>query len=173
MSQQPEWEVVYTTDSEQLRVDKTGVYTPELEYADCVHEPNAADDWDEDKARYEVFTVQLDQLTLDERGRLVDCVDANGVAHAPWFEDDNHVTGCASTERDRYCETCRGWVSSNLSAVARSCGIDPAELRKQFCDPDPKVRTNAYSVVANYHGWNNFDDYPLELTGAELDERWK
>lgn len=64
------------------------------------------------------------------------------------------------------------WFASHLEDVARSCSEDPLELAKQFTDPDPRVRAQAYRDVGGYHGFDNFDSYPLELTETQLDARW-
>jgi hypothetical protein len=61
------------------------------------------------------------------------------------------------------------WV--DWADVARSTGGDaadyePGKLRTA------QARALAVQDAAGYHGWYNFDSYPLELTVGELKERW-
>lgn len=61
------------------------------------------------------------------------------------------------------------WV--NWEDVATSTGQDvteygPGKLRTA------QARALAVQDAAGYHGWANFDSYPLQLTVGELKERW-
>jgi hypothetical protein len=56
--------------------------------------------------------------------------------------------------------------------VATSCSTTVEELVKLFTSDDPRALANAYDCVASYHGYDNFDSYPLELNEPELDKRW-
>jgi hypothetical protein len=61
------------------------------------------------------------------------------------------------------------WV--DWDQIADSVGNDgsayaPGKLRTA------QARALAVQDAAGYHGWNNFDSYPLELTVGELKARW-
>ena len=64
------------------------------------------------------------------------------------------------------------WFSKDLDKVAQSVGAKVEDLEKALCSADPKRRFSAYEAIAGYHGLENFDSYPIELTEDELDERW-
>lgn len=60
----------------------------------------------------------------------------------------------------------------DLKAVAASADQDPQELRKAFASTDPMTRAWAYESWAGHYGWHEFDQYPLQLTCAEMNERY-
>lgn len=133
----------------------------------------------------EQLVVSPTQLDLFQRRpsmgyipTLVDVVDAHGIEHRPWFEDQMHASGridvfCVVRDHSAYCPICGHWIMLNLSDAARSVSMSADEVRKLFCADDPRERANAYGIVAGYHGWDNFDSYPLKLTEKQLDERWR
>lgn len=69
---------------------------------------------------------------------------------------------------ERYDE----WFHQGLDDVASFVGSTRAELEADFSSADPVKRAWAYRAVADYHGWDNFDSYPLELTREEMEKRW-
>ena len=60
----------------------------------------------------------------------------------------------------------------DIEDVADSAGQDPDELRAAFESDDPMERANAYWDWAGHYGWIEFDQYPLQLTCAEINERY-
>jgi len=62
------------------------------------------------------------------------------------------------------------WV--DLKAVAKYSDQRPEELAAAFVSNDPMERAFAYETVAGYHGWHELDQYPLELTCPEVEERY-
>ena len=74
MTNQPEWQTIQQTDTWRVRVDKTGVYTPELDYL----EKHATD-------RYYMFTVLLEKCTYVNRVLSDNKFHPN---YAAWFADD-------------------------------------------------------------------------------------
>ena len=64
------------------------------------------------------------------------------------------------------------WVDP--SDVAETMGItSPTALRKNWNSPDVRRRAWARWDVANYHGWENLDSYPLVLTRREVQRRYR
>jgi hypothetical protein len=67
----------------------------------------------------------------------------------------------------------REWFLKDLGSVASYVGSSVRTLVDSLCSDDPCVRASVYQDLASYHGWQNFDSDPLELTLGELVERWK
>jgi hypothetical protein len=59
------------------------------------------------------------------------------------------------------------WFADSLSDIARSMDYPVARLRADLCGAAEIGRAHAYRAIASYHGWENFDSYPLTLTRAE------
>lgn len=155
MTNQPEWEMIYCTDYSRLERDKTGVYTEEMEIAQCVDESSE----DEEEHKYEVYRLRLDRCKL-----VVFNDGTNNTYLVPFAYEDSWPHPV-----HRYDE----WFHSDLSGVASSCGSTLAELRTALCSEDAKERAWAYEAIAGHHGYVNFDQYPLTMTKKELDERWE
>jgi hypothetical protein len=62
------------------------------------------------------------------------------------------------------------WI--DLDALAKYSDQDPEELEAAFVSNDPLERAYAYETAASYHGWREFDQYPLSLTCAETEKRY-
>jgi hypothetical protein len=69
----------------------------------------------------------------------------------------------------------REWFQDSLTAIARCSdypdGVDG--LRKDLCSPDIRERAWAYRDIGMYHGFVNLDSYPLTLTRAEVNARYR
>lgn len=65
------------------------------------------------------------------------------------------------------------WYANDLDAVCRYCDCDRDELIGNLCGDDPVARAWAYETLANYHGWYEFDHYPLTLTADEAEKRYE
>jgi hypothetical protein len=63
------------------------------------------------------------------------------------------------------------WI--DLKSVARTTDQDPEELRVAFEKGGPMDLAYAYESVAGYYGWHELDQYPLELTKLEIEERYE
>jgi hypothetical protein len=61
----------------------------------------------------------------------------------------------------------------DLKDVASTHGQDPKELAAAFASTNPMQRAWAYEAWAGHYGWNNFDSDPLQLTCAEMNERYE
>ena len=63
------------------------------------------------------------------------------------------------------------WV--DVREVAESSDMSPSVLRKDWNSRDVRRRAWARQTVANYHGWENLDSYPLSLTRREVQARYR
>lgn len=124
--------------------DTTGVYAPEAEV------------WQEyedgGKTRFQVYRFSLDRLSL-HRGKPVPygfhkCVD---LPHP--------------------IEQYEEWFSKDLDDIARSSGTTKAALARDLCSRDPLRRFWAYHAIGSHHGWENFDQYPLDISEDEAREQ--
>jgi hypothetical protein len=67
------------------------------------------------------------------------------------------------------------WLDDNdLQSIANTVDYPEgaARLREDFSSSNISHRTNAYEAAAAYHGWHNFDSYPLQLSRAEARKRY-
>lgn len=185
MTNQPQWKTVYATDYSRLLVDETGVYVPELEINQEIHDsseiidcphcknlgivvddcPEYCDDGKtENGNKFEVYRVCLERYkTVTVEGALDENENETTVTHLVPFGYDENWTHPA-----------RSYVPwFDLSAVAASCGIERDELVSDLCSADPIDLARAYDAIAGYYGWHEFDQYPLTLTETELNKRWE
>lgn len=131
-----------------LYEDTTGVYPAELE---VIQEPEEGG-----KEVYRVYRFPLDRLKTVEVENTLYLVPFNYVPSWP------HAAPA-------YDE----WFSKDLSGIASTIGMDPDELRADFCSEDIRRRALAYIAVGDYHGYENLDSYPLELTAKEARKRYR
>lgn len=164
MSNQPKWKLIANLGDVNpvdyggyfVFVDETGVYPPEAEYLEV--DESAFDFDDDEKGKRTVYRVILEKCTFQ-----------NGVLSDNPFHP-NHPAWFFSTEEEKKARP----QDSHLGNVAEFIGTDEEELIEQFCSDDPIERAQAYRAVAEYYGWNNFDDYPLEFTNRkEVEARYK
>ena len=144
---------IYQTDHEWLTQQDDGSY--HLEIADEI------DDRGEDEPRFAVFGVDLERFAEVK-------VDSGKKYIVTRYIADGYRDGTLPHPISSYDE----WFAKDLARVAESAGTTERALRKQLCSADPKQRAAAYVDIAGYHGWENFDSYPQELTETELDARW-
>jgi hypothetical protein len=62
------------------------------------------------------------------------------------------------------------WV--NWEGVASSTGQDSSEYTTPGKLRTAQQRALAIQDAAGYHGWHEFDQYPLQITVGELKQRW-
>lgn len=159
---QPKWKLIANLgDASPLEYggyfiyeDETGVYPPEAELLEVLNE----DEPDEDRLKYRVYRFILEQCTLTD-GILSD--NKYHPLHPAWF---------AEPESER---TNRPQDTTYLKNVADYIGSTLEEMQSMFCSNNPLDRATAYRAIGEYHGLENLDDYPLELTRTEAIERYK
>lgn len=132
-------------DGGPVFIDETGAYPPELEYVQNMPEPNTD--------AY-VYRIVLDPLKLSPDGKLI-----------PANYDETWPHPIAD-----YTE----WFDRDIDKVASSIGISREEFIEALISDNPMARASAYEALAHYHGWDNFDSYPLHfLTREELEARYE
>lgn len=65
------------------------------------------------------------------------------------------------------------WFNDQLTAVAEYLSWGKSELILDLCSDDPGVRGYVWHDLANYLGYHEFDQYPLDLSKAEVKKRVK
>lgn len=109
---QPEWKLLYSTDTEALYTDATGVYPPELEILEEINDAPASE-------RFQVFRVTLDKRTPGKP-------DDDGVT--PWFEGhpewyDKDIPDAARTCGQELAEVIEAFCSDDPRDLAYAYGV--------------------------------------------------
>src|SRR5690348_6158719 len=153
MSQQPKWKQVGTIgdinfveyDGGPVFVDETGVYPPELEYVQNMPES--------DVDAY-VYRIVLEDLKMSPDGHLIPAK-----YDASWPHPIESYTE---------------WFDDRVDSVASFVGIPVSEFIHSLTGDNPIARAWAFHTLAEYHGWENFDGYPLHFTSREeLEARYE
>lgn len=145
-----------------VSIDETGVYDPEGEILEAP--PECDDVWDDetgdysDSAKWTVWRFALERCTFE-----------NGVLSDNQFHPD-FPAWFAKPESER---ANRPQDTTYLSNVADCVGADVDQLRDDLCSEDVVARAQAYRSIGEYHGFDNFDSYPLSLNIVEVRERYK
>jgi hypothetical protein len=142
--------------------DTTGVYGHEAELlvSENEHETEAT--------RWTVYRFSIPQCSLKMRemtAGLDDSILSDNrfhPGHPAWFAQPE------SKQAQRPQDT------TYLSKIADYAGMTLEMLREWFCDAEPMRRAHAYRLVGEYHGFNNFDNYPLHFNNrADVEARYK
>jgi hypothetical protein len=64
------------------------------------------------------------------------------------------------------------WFDGDIKSIASFVGLSYLELMSMFSSDDICVRARAYQAIGDYHGYDNLDSYPLELTEEEAEKRY-
>jgi hypothetical protein len=147
-TKQPVWKQVGTIgdinfidhDGGPVYIDETGVYCPELEYVQNMPRENGNED-------AFVYRVPLENLKLSTTGHLIPAR-----YDATWPHPEESYTE---------------WFDRDLDAAAAFCGGPREELVQALISDNPMARAQAYEFLAQFHGWENFDSYPLHFTNRE------
>jgi hypothetical protein len=145
---QPIWKRLWSTDYSQVFEDETGAYEPEMEIAQEYETPKG-------RTKFMVYRFSLDKLKLVPEG--------NKAYLVPGRYDESWPHPLKSYEE---------WFAKDLKSVARSIGGDEMDLAKAFTSDDVQDRASAYEPVGGYHGFDNLDSDPRDLTEKELNKRW-
>lgn len=154
--------------------DSTGVYSAQAtlletydETVEIINRCSKCEDIESPCTKHAGLTYAMEyHFDLDR------CTWINGILSDNKFHPDFPVW-FASPETEQQT---RPQDTTYLSKVAESIGMDLDELRMLFCSDNPVERAQAYRAVADYHGIENFDSYPLTWTVgqlAELKERFR
>lgn len=160
---QPEWELVANLGEADLEEgaaylvfrDTTSVYPPEAEYVSAL-----VDERGEPNGRYAIYRIVLEPHTF-VGGVLSD--NPSHPDYPAWYaaRDPEHRRRHGYDQWTRFCQ------------IADSNDMEPEGLAGWFCSDDPVYRAMAYREMADFHGWFEFDDQPLELTRDEVVERYR
>ena len=155
-TKQPVWKKIGTVgdvnpldyDGGFIYEDETGVYPAELEYiARTVNGSWLVYRWSLDRC---------EAVTVGEKTLLVPF-------GFPTRADLPHPI----TDYDE-------WFNSDLESAASSADRTVENLRAAFCHEDAQLRAWAYLDLAQYHGFENFDSYPVTFTSRKkLEARYK
>jgi len=154
---QPVWKQVGTVgdvnpfdyDGGFVYEDETGVYSAELEWIE------AQDDGSGEAGPWKVYRWDLDRL---------ETVEIDGAVYLVPFGFG------ARTDLPYSIESYDEWFHRDLGEVADTVGSTVEELRAALCSEDPMRRAFAYLELAQYHGFENFDSYPLEFSKEKREE---
>lgn len=134
--------------------DTTGVYPEEAELL----LPPADDDPLKEYGTYHVYRFILDRCTYID-GILSD--NKYHPAHPAWWAKPE------SGKKERPQDT------TYLSNICATMDIEESELIRMFCSEDALERAQAYRAVGECHGFDNLDNYPLELRRWEVKKRYR
>lgn len=149
-NQQPAWRLLWATDTVAVFEDTTGVYAPEMELLE---------EYEDDKGdtRFVVYRFDLPRLKREK--------DDEGNEYIVSEKYNKSWPHSLS----QYPE----WFMKDLSSVGDSVGATREELIEALTSAEVGDRVSAYDAIGGYHGFVNFDSYPLDLSEAEVDERWE
>lgn len=157
-TKQPTWKQIGTVgdvnpfeyDGGFIYQDETGIYPPELEYIQTQSESETGP--------WTVYRWSLDRcetVTVDGKTLLV-----------PFGFSTRTDLPHPIAEYDE-------WFNSELESAASSIGRNVDEFRADLCTENLNMRAVAYLDLAQYHGFENFDSYPLTFTDlTELKARY-
>lgn len=64
------------------------------------------------------------------------------------------------------------WYADDITGVAESCDVEPADLIANLCSADARERAEGYYYLFTCLSADDFDPYPLELDREEVEERY-
>jgi hypothetical protein len=65
------------------------------------------------------------------------------------------------------------WFADSIDRIASCVGIEAFYLIRLLCSDDVIERAWGYQAIADYHGWYEFDQEPVELTRREAYRRFR
>jgi hypothetical protein len=151
---QPQWELVYSTDYSALYRDATGVYPPVL----CIAQ--TLDDVDEDDI--EATAAVVYRFPLDRCWRVID-------DDGTWYLTEQNPADAASLPYP--LRSYAPWYAKHLGDVSSSIGCGISDLIDNLCSDSPAALAQAYEAIGGYHGFVNFDESPDSRTASEF-EAW-
>lgn len=147
-------------------VDETGTYPPKLEWI----EPMGKDEYD-DPTSWTVHRFSIKICTYRSPAGFAltepspDGILSNNPYHpdlAAWF---------AKPESERANRPQDTTYLANVCEFA-DCTMD--RMIQDLRSNDPMQRASAYLAIAQYHGFGNFDQYPLRIESREeIETRYK
>lgn len=143
---QPNWKLLNSLgDRGNVYVDTTGVYDPEAEIWEDYEDERG-------KLRFLVYRFSLERKSY-YKGNVI-----------PF---DFHKRHDLPHPIGSYTE----WFSKDLAKVASSAGTTRTALVRALTSDKPMDRLWAYESIAGYHGYENLDSDPLNLSEKEFEKR--
>ena len=162
-----------------LYTDETGVYDPEVEVLE-IKSGDTDDEYNDDDELevegdivWEIHRFSVESCTygmvIDGEFKPLDHLHPQGVLSDNEFHPD-HAAWFAKPE----CEKAnRPQDTTYLSNICESMDVDQWELIEMFLSDDVTQRAQAWLMVADYHGIDCLDSYPIEYDSRkELEERY-
>lgn len=122
--------------------DKTGVYAEEGELLIVSEDHEGGGD-------------DGDEMYLVYRFILERCTYVNGVLSDNKFHPEHPA-----------------WFADSIDSIASSIGMSNMELMESLWGDNPLKRAAAYHAIGYYHGFENLDSYPLQLSRSEVEQRY-
>lgn len=140
-------------------VDTTGVYPPELEWIEAEPDSEQYSDYDLTNDKWTVYRFPLDRCELAQ---------VNGEPHLVPFGFP------ARTDLPHPIASYVEWFDERLNDVAITNGASVVDYRHMLTSDSPMGLAMVYMILAQYHGWENFDSDPLTFTNREeIEKRYK
>lgn len=116
-----------------------------------------------------VYPPEAEVLFVDEEG------DRPNIAYRYPLEKCYWNDGVLSD--NKYHKDHPAWFADDLDMVSRCMDEDHDNMIDSLCNDgqtDREVcnRANAYHSIGSYHGFENFDGYPLQLSQQETESRY-
>ncbi len=159
MTRQPNWQLVANLGDvnpidyggQFVYIDLNGEYEPELEVLEVFDE-------DSDRPIWQVFRFILSK-----------CTYINGILSDNKYHPDKSAW-FAKSKAER---AARPQDTTYLENVANSMDYPEEDMVRDLCGDNVIARAMAYKAIADYHGLDNFDSYPLQFTNmAEVEARY-
>ncbi len=150
---QPTWKNLWSTDCLALCVDETGVYPPKLAVLEEYETKRGT-------TRYQLYRVSL------ERQAIVEVTDDDDMVTHRYL-----VPASIAARRDNLSHPIRvyeEWYVKDLAGIADTCDTTRDAIVAELCSEDPSHLAMAYDAIAGYHGWENFDSGPVDLTPSDV-----
>ncbi len=129
--------------------DSTGVY--------CEEAASIQPSFDDDNNIY-VYRFVLEKCTF-----------INGVLSDNKFHPE-HPAWFAKPESEK---ATRPQDSTYLSSPCSFCDVTYEDMVMRLCSDDPILRAMAYDDIGRYHGFENLDGYPLEMTAGQVRRKYR
>jgi hypothetical protein len=121
------------------------------------------------------FIANLGDVNVTQYGGFLIYRDATGVypPEVELYETSEDETGGTVFRFILEPDSANEWWHSELPEVAQSCGQNVSQYHADLASGDPVRIATVYRDLVGYFGAFEFDQYPLQLTEAEAEERYR
>lgn len=110
------------------------------------------------------YAPEAELLQIDDETR-------RGIVYRFILEDCTFANGILSD--NRFHPSHPAWFADSLEKIASYVGESTEALRGLLLSNDPLHRARAWEAIGSYHGFENLDSYPLEMSRTELKARYR